>query len=264
MANQETIQELNELGSIWLTKSPVVNPYTVPEGYFEHLADQVLHRIRAASALPASEELAAISPLLAGIDNKQPLAVPEHYFDALPAAILDKVHAQQQPVQNSQEETAALSPLLAGISRKMPFSVPEGYFETLGNELLSAPANTTKKVKVISITRRSWFRYAAAAVLIGTIAVAGLLYFNNRATSQTGNPYAWVEKNMKKVSTNAISNFIQLADEESNQQPAIAAANKSADLKELMKDVSTKDIQNFLDETAADGNSDDMDDILLN
>lgn len=56
--------------------------FTVPEGYFENLSESIFKRIRAAENEVAIE-LADISPLMAGIMNKETYTAPIGYFDGL-------------------------------------------------------------------------------------------------------------------------------------------------------------------------------------
>ena len=62
-------------------------PYKVPAGYFESLADQVLIRIRLENAASAKEELDIISPFLSGLTKKMPFSTPEGYFESLAPGI---------------------------------------------------------------------------------------------------------------------------------------------------------------------------------
>jgi hypothetical protein len=73
MTQKENIlQELNELKSSLATVTPQ-NIYTVPVGYFEGLAAQVLNHIKAMEAKNAVEELGYLSPLLSNISRQDAL-----------------------------------------------------------------------------------------------------------------------------------------------------------------------------------------------
>ena len=63
------LQELNELNSS-LASLYSKNIYTVPVGYFEGLADQVLGRIKATEATNATDELVHLPPLLSKLSKK--------------------------------------------------------------------------------------------------------------------------------------------------------------------------------------------------
>lgn len=104
MTDRQTIN--NEL------KDPRM-PYSVPLGYFEGLAEQVLTRIRQEEA---KEELGTLSPLLQQLSKKQPYSTPVGYFDFpvnLPAS-------EQAPVRSLFSRTwiryaVAASVIAAGI-----------------------------------------------------------------------------------------------------------------------------------------------------
>ncbi|MGC4037605.1 MAG: hypothetical protein QM764_16710 [Chitinophagaceae bacterium] len=245
------IQELSDLKSN-LPDIPAVEFY-VPAGYFEGFADSMLNRVKALEAANTQEELAYLSPLLDGLSKQPVYAEPEGYFEDLSEAILAKLKSHEE-YQTAEEELADLSPLLSSIGKKNPYSVPQGYFENFQKDI-NLNLENKPAAKVISITNRKWFRFAAAAVVIGFIALTSLPFIiNSDSTVPVSNSHAWIEENMKKVSTDDINNFIQ---------PAVAGATaKAADVGDLLKDISDKDIQNFLNETnSAEDNSDD---VLLN
>jgi hypothetical protein len=59
--------------------------YTVPAGYFEQLPGQLLQHIHPAT-ITASEEIQQLSPLLAGLQNRNPYTLPAGYFEEQPVA----------------------------------------------------------------------------------------------------------------------------------------------------------------------------------
>jgi hypothetical protein len=244
MAHRNNIlQELNELESS-LANQPVQNAYSVPEGYFEGLAQQVLHRVKAMDAGTAGEELAHLSPLLRDMPKQMPYAVPAGYFDELGDRMLNVVNDK---TQTAAEELEQLSPLLGGLKKEMPFSIPQGYFETV-----AIPQTEEKPAaKVVSLTSRKWFKYAAAAMIIGVISTMFVIIKRSNVDPNK-NPAGWVAKQMKNVSTDDINNFIELTDETLPQKEVIASADKKEEVKQLLQDVSDKEIQEFLDELPVD------------
>lgn len=253
MTNQDTIQELKELNSL-LAGIPSGNCYAVPDGYFDTLAAQVLARIK---ALTDSEE----TRFSQSISTETPYSVPAGYFDSLAGNVMAAIRRQEE-FASASEEIAALSPLLSSIEKENPYSVPAGYFENLSKDINLKPVEV-QRTKVVSMVNRTWFRYAAAAIVIGFITVTGIQFLNSNPVS-VSNPHAWVEKNMNKVSTDDINNFIQVAtDDGSASQNSLVSSAKATDIKDLMQDVSDKDIQDFLNKTSS--NNDDGDaDLLLN
>jgi hypothetical protein len=163
------------------------HPYTVPAGYFDTLAQQVLSRI-------ASKSLT--------------FTVPDGYFDNFASRILDRIKAGKSESEqvladhdlefmgeSVQEELARLSATVSRISRETPYLLPEGYFDELSPVLTllkdrptyeapvgyfdglaaDATAKMGKVAKVIGIGGRgkvltgNWWKYSAAAVIAGVI-----------------------------------------------------------------------------------------------
>ncbi|MGN6293643.1 MAG: hypothetical protein ACTHMV_12940 [Chitinophagaceae bacterium] len=242
------LQELQELNS---SLAPTVSMgYQVPEGYFESLASHILQRIKAMEAVTPDEELAHLSPLLAGISRQSPYTVQADYFTSLDPSIAF------YEGMSAEEELEQISPLLGGLSKQHPFTVPEGYFENPPLPVIEEK----KEAPVVRMAPRKWFKYAIAASITAIVALGAVLWLNQQsAPGINKQPYAWVEKNMKKVSTEDISKFVDLADDTA---PDIAKTSASADIKNLLKNVSDKEIQDFLKDVPADET--DEDDIFLN
>src|SRR5690348_12597312 len=82
MSTTNTIQdELNEMNS-GLNPNASDTPYSIPEGYFDGLASSVLAKIKGETPVAASEEIAQLSPLLAGISRQLPFSVPDNFFQS--------------------------------------------------------------------------------------------------------------------------------------------------------------------------------------
>ena len=80
-------QELRDLEST-LADLSVQNTYSVPEGYFDRLAEKVLSRIRAMEAASAAEELGHLSPLLSQLPKTMPYTVPAGYFEDMESTLV--------------------------------------------------------------------------------------------------------------------------------------------------------------------------------
>ena len=251
MTNRNTIlNELADLGSDLKDHNPQ-NIYAVPAGYFEGLADRILNRIKALEATNAKEELIYLSPLLSNVSKEMPYAVPAGFFQNLNDDILKKI-SQHEDYQTSKDEIGSLSPLLGNLKNKNPYSVPSGYFEALESKVVGKDSLGEKKeTKVISITRRRWYRLAVAAVVIGIVAIGGLLFIKPQV-DPVDNPQAWIEKNVKKVNKEKIDEFVSLANDDNNEKvDDQSEAAKKAEIKELMKDVPEKEIEAFLNDAVA-------------
>lgn len=98
MSDRQTItNELNELNSR-LPGALHPSPFSVPPGYFEELAPQILSRIRKQEV---REELEMLSTTLGNTPRKNPYATPAGYFDQAPTPIV----AKQTPVVSLFRQT---------------------------------------------------------------------------------------------------------------------------------------------------------------
>jgi hypothetical protein len=247
------IHELNELKSS-LANASQRDVYQVPAGYFEGLPDQLLKRVKALEAGSVSEELEHLSPLLNSISKAMPYSVPEDYFSTLENELRQTIASNSE--QTAQEELEILSPLLSGLKNQSTFTVPRGYFENLQPAVHGD--HTASEAKLVSITSRKWFRYAAAAVVTGFIVTIGFLALNKEnAIDPETKSYAWVKSNLKKVSTDDINEFVELAKAETAE---VVKPGTKEDISNLLKDVSDNEIQEFLNDTqlAETGTEDDL------
>ena len=226
------LEELNELNSS-LTTDNQQAVYTVPNGYFDQLADSVLARIKALEAMTAQEEINHLSPLLAGASKQMPYSLPENYFTEL------DITAATQSYTSAKDELENLSPLLGGLKKEMPYSVPAGYFENV-----QVPQQ--EKAKVISLTSRKWFRYAAAAVVTGIIATTVFVVNrNNNPEQKMARIENTATKAIEKTSEDELNDFIQYS---TTEQVVIAKTNPSEDVKDMLKGIPAEDLQAFLNE----------------
>jgi hypothetical protein len=234
--NANILQELRELESS-LANQPAQPVFSVPEGYFDGLAETVMRRLKAFEATDVVEELSYLSPRLNEISREMPYEVPSGYFEELN----EKAWSIIEKNRTAHAELSELSPLLAGLKKQMPYEVPQGYFEN------SVPAGKVVTAKVVSISSRSWFKFAAAAIVTGVIVLAGFIYFNSKP-DPVDEPYAWVKKSIKKVDKTEIDEFVTLANQEITGSNSIVSFPKPEEIKELMKDISDKELQDFLND----------------
>jgi hypothetical protein len=89
--SNEISTEIKEIAPFLGNKGLSRVPYTLPAGYFEDFAEILMNRIQfemaGMSGQEAAQEIAEISPLLAGLQKKNPYQVQEGYFDGLKAKI---------------------------------------------------------------------------------------------------------------------------------------------------------------------------------
>ncbi|MDP4283933.1 MAG: hypothetical protein Q8891_05885 [Bacteroidota bacterium] len=165
-----------------------------------------------------SDEIKSISPLLASIEKINVFSIPENYFNGLSERIsvytflnvndktdFNKNNAGRVPdgyfntlsdnilakIKNSEPESAIeelqkLSPFLVSLKNINVFTVPPGYFENINDTLINKLQN--HPAKIVSINKvKTWWKYLAAAVITGAIAISSLQIFNSSPDMQKNN-----------------------------------------------------------------------------
>jgi len=242
MANTDIIQELSDLGSN-LQGTISENIYLVPPGYFEGFPEQMLGLIK------ANESLTWLSSL----PKEMPFGVPGGYFNELDEKIMEIIR-KHPDYQTSRDELASVSPLLSSISKRPVYSVPKGYFE-----IFKPGVEEKKDTRVVSITGRKWLRYAAAAIIVGVILMAGFIAFNN-SNRDSDRTLAKFEKEVKKIndvkSTNTLIDFMDAGLNE-RELASSKKSIKTDDVQQLLKDVSIDELKDFNEE------SKDIEDVMM-
>lgn len=151
----EIEEELKQISNL-LAKLPKQQPFTLPNTYFDTLADTILNKIR-------GEEL--------GFGAKENIyTTPNGYFSELPQKILFKIKEQKTGSNEIFEELENVAPTLNKISKNNIYYLPNNYFETLS---ITTSQQKTAKIVTFNKTKR-WLNYAAAAVITGVVAVGGI------------------------------------------------------------------------------------------
>jgi len=209
--NRDILNELQNISPL-LAGMEKVNVFTVPDGYFDSISNTVM--------LGISEDFSIDTSFIESED------VPKGYFDNLPDNILNKIKNQGSTSVQSNE-TNELPEILSTLQRNHPFSVPGNYFETLADSIMNRikmkgeeeslptvlqdlksipsfvtpahyfedlPAQILEKVKqdtgakVVSMARRlPVFKYAAAAMITGALAL-GIYKYSNKSLPITIDP----------------------------------------------------------------------------
>jgi hypothetical protein len=231
-------QELNELRSSLPQTNNKQPVFTVPEGYFENFAASVLAKLNSQQAISVTDELEALSPMLAAISRKTPFSVPENYFTdlatGLPALVNDE----------------ALPDILSTHTKLMPYLLPDGYFDGLAAQVVAKVKRP--KAKVVSFSSR-FMRIAAAAAIAGIIVVAGFFYVagNRNPIDPAKQPAAWVAQKLKNVPKSDLEAFLQTVDTGFGSQELAQKGGKS-EVRQLLQDVSTTELDAFLSELPSD------------
>ena len=114
--SNEILTELLEITPFLASKGITKVPYTVPAGYFGDFTEILMIRIlfeasgfgkpagRNMAEISPLEEISGISPILAGLKDKNPYRAPEGYFEGLkakiPGGISSKVIEVSAPVHS--------------------------------------------------------------------------------------------------------------------------------------------------------------------
>lgn len=234
MSTTNTIQdELNEMNS-GLNSNANDTPYSVPEGYFDSLASSVLAKIKGEATISGSEEIAQLSPLLAGISRQLPFSVPNNYFQS---------NIEGLEAFTSENEDSLV---LSFVDKQMPYEVPAGYFANFPEQVLEKLSG--RKAKVVPMMQRKWVRLAVAAMVTGIMAISGIMYFNNRGHGSTADPVTAV----KKASTQELNDFIKSTVVNVSDDKAAVTAHNATQTKKLFNDVSDKELDAFLNQVSTD------------
>ncbi|HSC39087.1 MAG TPA: hypothetical protein VLD19_14490, partial [Chitinophagaceae bacterium] len=195
-------EEKSENGALPnISKTPV---YEVPAGYFDSLAGNILNRVKAAAATSPAEELAFLSPVLSRLEKKSPFSTPEGYFTDLS----DNVVSGVQAIEFVNEELENLSPLMVSLREMSIYQVPPRYFDQLPAEMLNKVKKQPARVVSMTFTKRV-VRYAAAAAVIGIIAMVGYLFINRTGSPNDPNAIPGVSHpEVAKVSDQELESFL--------------------------------------------------------
>jgi len=210
---------------------------SVPEGYFEGFASKMMDKIRAQASQP-TQATDPDSPLLTRIGKNMPYQVPEGYF-----------------------ETSIPSTVLMGLKDKPVYQVPEGYFETLAEIVVARiqPAEvkqaTGKLISIGSSRKTAWWKYAAAAVVTGSILTFGWM----RLRTDPGTPpvaLVNVPQDLTKVSDQDLENYVddhagqiqQVQQEEDFANSTASLDISDNDVKSLLGDVPDGDLAQYMEE----------------
>jgi hypothetical protein len=160
------------------------NLQQVPPGYFDTLSDSILAKVKATYPESAEEELRRLSPMLYALKDYNVFSVPDGYFESFTTGIMERLKPQPANPESAEEELCRLSPMLSGLKGNV-FSVPDGYFESFAGDVVERLK--PQPAKIITMKKgNSWWKYAAAAVVAGAIAVSSLQIFNGSPDMNTG------------------------------------------------------------------------------
>ena len=197
-----------------------INPFSVPDGYFNTLPEQINSQLFLAELHPGNAT--------------GKFTVPDGYFENLSEHIESRIS-----VEKLREE-------LSGNS----FTVPEGYFDKLKNRINEQIAEPVKVVSIRSHRPPAWINYAAAACV--TIAVSVTLYFNISPKTHTNTIQNTANVNISelsnKVSDEDIISYLKVHSTR-NDLPVIMEA-LGENVIPTTEDIPAEDVQAYLNDNS--------------
>ncbi|XZF16022.1 hypothetical protein ACTHGU_07780 [Chitinophagaceae bacterium MMS25-I14] len=219
--NNDIEEELKRLGSPLAGMSRKM-PYHIPEGYFNHLAEELSEGVQAAANDSEPGLFSHIS---------FPMEAPEGYFNYFP----------QQALMMAREQE-----ILDQLPAADPYAAPERYFEKFPREALAAAKSSDNAFRKRVRLTQVYTRWAAAAIFIlfmglGSYNMLHPQHINvahtlSRVPADTIDAY--VQQNIDEFETEMLEN--KLAD----AQTPVQANDKNA-----VKDLDKQEIIQYLDET---------------
>lgn len=224
--NKTILQEISGIAPS-LAHLRNLNPYAVPDGYFDSLSDEVLTAI-------------TLFTLSAG---KSAYTVPDGYFDGLADTILTTIKAHESEESEVNRELNHFAPLLTTISKANVYSLPDDYFVTFSSNLSELQEEKAAPAEVVSITSniRKLLHYAVAASVMLVITGTSYLYLkhnikNNNAPS--------IEQRLATLNEDDILSYLKYDHQADDILPASNLQDNT--IQTLLMDTPDEEIQNYL------------------
>jgi len=224
-----------------LAAMDVVNPFAVPDNYFENLKENISARVR-------------IEPILS--QNK--FEVPDGYFDTLEERIasatrLDKLREEMPsdgfnvPADYFDSLSENLQTRIAieqAIEKGNEFTVPEDYFSQLEDTILAKTigANEIKPEAKVRRLIPGWFKYAAAACITAVIATG--VYINSRQNESQS-----IEQQLAEIPEQEIVNYLQAYSSLGDGEVIAEHLEKTNNIPRTEDGISKQEIEEYLEST---------------
>jgi hypothetical protein len=190
------------------------------------------------------DELKGIAPEMPV--TATPYSVPEGYFDAFPAKLMQLLRQEEQAVSSVEEELESLSPFLAGLPRKTPFEAPAGYFNQLeiNLEAITQAPETGKVVPMKAPGRvKTIRRILVAAGVAALLSVGGLYMLQNN-----GNTATKMDRQLAALSDQEIEDYLQTHTDDFDDDAIFAAVGNETVLPSELDDMPTDALEEYVDE----------------
>jgi hypothetical protein len=206
-------------------------PYSLPPGYFENLPERIMNRIRLQTSAKESQEISArleiadISPLLAGLQDKNPYEAPLGYFEKLninPAVF-------ESGTRSASFEGAQETPV-----------IPNG-LEMISKKAL--PFQKSGKTPIFNFSGVVKYAVAACFVALVGLSLFNLIYHRNKGTDPING--------LMTVSDQDMANYLDADDV--HWTPGVRNSSETAsielsdnDIHELFSNVSDDELEQYI------------------
>jgi hypothetical protein len=217
------------------------NPFTVPEGYFDELEQQIMSYVKLDDLKKSApeqgftvpenyfEDLSSTTKARIGIEEaldkeNAGFAVPENYFEDLSSTIKVRISVEETLDKENNNFTVPegyfenLSQQIQGRilveetlgQQAEPFTVPENYFAGLTENILNKTVNEAP-VQQRGVVRRLFasaaFKYAVAACL--TLAVGGTIFLSRTPATIADHNHSFLHQSLSSISVDDIQSYLQ-------------------------------------------------------
>jgi hypothetical protein len=225
----EIVKELHDI-SPFLAGTQPVNPFTVPEGYFDALPGIVLEKTKMETLLASA--------------SGDTYGVPSGYFDSLAGNILSKIKSN---ISDTREELDEIAPLLNTISKREVYTVPAGYFEN--RDFAGSVQSVKPQAKLVGMRRaKKWIQYAAAAMIAGVLVTGAFLYTDTNV-SKGNAQYEPIDlsSELNKLNAEELVTYLNNP-EQATASNLLAGDIELGDVKKHIQKLSDEELNNYLKE----------------
>lgn len=258
-----------------LPESFCVNPFSVPENYFEKTEDQIISQIEIENRADSKgksfivpngyfDQLQATILAQTSIDissgDEAMFTVPEGYFGELSSSIKNRIVAEDLqakigdagftvPEGYFEQSSAQIQRVVAldGLQAEDGgFTVDQGYFDTLSAKIARRISEEDPPVKETPIRRigvNRWIKYASAACIVAVLSLGTYFGLNSNPTQEL---YAVEEVALGEISDEELMDYLSM----------------NGDSDDLFYFVEYMDAMELTDEISIDLEDDDLEEYL--
>jgi hypothetical protein len=254
-----------------------VNPFIVPEGYFDHLESKILLHLNPIHNLAIQKETFQVpegyfddlqSRILATAKLEQltpsipegSFTVPNQYFETLQDRISSRIAEEKlreevntdgfqvatgymDELTQSIMANISLEQMTGGVT-KDGFAVPADYFDKLSIDLKRAIAPEEKTTPVRRLNNSNWVRYVAAACIVAVLGI-GTFFGLRQPTDST----MASEATLSNISDDEIMNYLAATSNGDDMVYFTKYIYQPDDAEGVGKQIDKEDLEEYLNYT---------------